>query len=805
MVLVFYTSMALKAVRGRVWAGRFVERWFERKDISQRIGWLGGISFGVGWLGCFLPAYRVGAFGNYWVRVQPAMVFILFASLATLGVLFVARNKLTVQDLNLAPLRLSLPLFMVCLLILGAMFYSGFGVVSTEDFWYGAGVPILGSQLIAAIIGGGLFRYFESQWQSKRVDIWICILIYGLTAYFWVHEPLRRSFFLTGPDPRQLFFPFSDAAIFDTASQFPLIGENFFLFKSVFFERPLYLSFLTYLHLLFGQDYELLMAVQAGVFAILPVLIYLIGRSLDVRAVGFGSAVAALLRGVNSISASSMIDTAGPKMMLTDFPTAIGIALTILFICEWLKEPEQNRHYTIWLGSAIGATLMLRTNALLLLAFVPFYVFFKLSNQRKLWWVGSCLILLGAVAITLPWEIRNLSLGGQLYGPIATKFQNIIKQRYLPTPQPGGSLPQDQKLASMLKQENSHPVSIQYATRSTGQAERPCNGVVCFASNHFLHNLITSILILPTSPVMDDLEHLIKERNPYYWKAGWDGKLQGTAPLFLVLHLFLITSGIALAWRQKRLAGLAPLAILIAYNISNGLARTSGGRYIVPIDWIVPLYYLLGVAYVSAWAGRIVRRPWDIFVTTSGPDVAGLKTTGNLSKTLLVFIIVLGLGGIIPLAENLSPPRYQNVDPLETLAKSQALIQASGMDLRDLDGFLQSPNSSILVGRALYPRFYKMNQGEFSDYLALTAGFPRTTFTLIGPAGDQTVVLPGNVSRDISHTSDVLVLGCEGPVYLDALMVIVLGDHATSYARQPASKLECPLPMPVCNNNSVCQ
>ena len=91
-------------------------------------------------------------------------------------------------------------------------------------------------------------------------------------------------------------------------------------------------------------------------------------------------------------------------MMLTDFPAAIGIALAILFTCEWLKEPERNRHYSVWIGGALGVTLMLRTNALLLLAFIPLYIFFRLSNERKQWLIGSCLIFLGVVAITLPWE-----------------------------------------------------------------------------------------------------------------------------------------------------------------------------------------------------------------------------------------------------------------------------------------------------------------------------------------------------------------------------------------------------------------
>jgi len=125
----------------------------------------------------------------------------------------------------------------------------------------------------------------------------------------------------------------------------------------------------------------------------------------------------------------------------------------------------------------------------------------------------------------------------------------------------------------------------------------------------------------------------------------------------------------------------------------------------------------------------------------------------------------------------------------------------------DLVKFLQSPNASMFIGRALYPRYYKMNQGSFPSafYPYNTLGFPRTAFKVIGPAGEYSVVLPGDVPQYLPHTSDVLVLGCNGQDYFDALIVVVLGDNDLIYTRQPESELQCPLQQPVCNNNSVCQ
>jgi hypothetical protein len=597
-------------------------------------------------------------------------------------------------------------------------------------------------------------------------------------------------------------YPFADSALFDRASQFPLIGQKIVAFNTLFFERPLYLSFLVYLHVLFGQDYKLLMAIQAGVFAFFPVLIYLIGRSLDVRSVGLASAIVVLLRGLNSIAASNLIDTASPKMILTDFPTAMGLALVSLLTCEWLKEPERRRHYPLWIGGSIGLTVMLRTNGLMLLPAIPFVSFFVLRRNWRQWVFTSLMILLGVIAVTLPWEIRNQSLGGRMYGPIVTKFQNVIQQRYPSRAEPSSQVPSGYAFSS-FHLESTALLSILYQ-QDGGPSDLPCNTVPCFATNHFLHNTLTSVLIFPTLPFLDDLRYLIKDRQPY-WQVDWDGSLPGAALFILSLNLFLITMGIARAWREKRIPGLVPLAMFIAYNMSNALARTSGGRYLVPADWILILYYLLGVFHVITWGANALGFSWNLFATDPEPAISGRQNLGT--KVLGACAVLLVLGSLLPLSEMLYLPRYQDLDPQETLAENRPLIEQAGMQLPQLETFLQSPGSELLIGRALYPRSYKMDQGEFvgAFFPYDTLGFPRTAFMLIGPAGERGVVLPGDIPEYLPHTSDVLVLGCQGATNFDALMVIVLNGNKVAYSRQPEAPLQCPVPQPVCDNNSVCQ
>ena len=800
---VFFGFLSIRALRDRAWAERLSERWFGGNRIGRAIAWLAGISFGLGWIGCFLPFYRAGILAVHWSRLRPVMIFILLASAATLTMIYIKRSNFTIQDSKVfKTFRLSLLLFFISMALVGIMLYSGFGVAAAEDYWYGAGVPILASQLSVAILSGILFLQMESSRNLRRFDLAIFLLIYGATAAFWAREPLQRSFLFIGPyAPNRVLYPFADAALFDTASQFALIGQNFLFYNGPYFERVLYVSFLVYLHSLVGQDYGQLMALQAAIFGVFPALIYLVGRSLNMRAIGFTAAIIAMLRGGNSIAASNMIDMANPKMMLTDFPTAIGMALIVFLTIEWLKRPQQKWHYAVWIGGIIGLTIMLRTNTLLLLVFIPLYALLRFLPDWKTWLVSSFCLLLAVFAVTLPWELRNQSLGGQIYSSFFTKFQDVIHRRY--TPPSDTSLPQGGNLSFVSFQQLQIFNSLAQKA-NTLQAAKACNQVACFVPNHFLHNILTSILVLPTSTVLDDLRHTVRESFPY-WDPRWNGEFTSPSLLLFALNIFLIVLGMSVAWRQWRYVGLVPLAMFIFYNISNGFARTSGGRYVVPIDWIVTVYFLIGVFQIIVLAANALGLRWALFTEPIEQNVPGQNRTANdLPRMLVSLAILFGVGALIPLAEHLHAKRYENFDVSKTLAEHETQITRAGLDLQEINNFLQSPNAEISVGRALYPRYYIENEGEVHFYPVIKLGFPRTTFTLIGPKGEQGIILPGEKPRYFPQGVDTIVVGCKEQFYVDALAVIILDEKGSIYTRSPESSLQCPLKQPVCDNNHNC-
>jgi hypothetical protein len=444
---------------------------------------------------------------------------------------------------------------------------------------------------------------------------------------------------------------------------------------------------------------------------------------------------------------------------------------------------------------------MLRTNGLVFLPFVPLFALLKYAPRWRKWLAASALMGLAVIVMTLPWEIRNVARGGTLYGPIVMKFENVIRTRY-PLPS-DSSAPQD-GIGSLLFYQHTSPMTLLASTPDL-QEGQACQTVTCFAPRHFIHNINMSILLLPASPILHDLWHTVKDAYPF-WRADWSGGFTPASLFFFALNVFLLALGIGAVWKERRIPGMVPLAVFIIYNISNAFARTSGGRYIAPADWVIPIYYLAGILFLVGRVAAAARvRLGPVFEADRMESVPTRRRTSPVVMAALILLVLFGAGSLVPLAENLHPPRYADFDFEEALQEHQPQITNAGLTTSQIDKFLQMPGSELLVGRALYPRSYKIRQGEIAFPPYTVMDFPRTGFVIAGPKGSDAVVLPGGVPDYLPHAGDALVIGCREAEYVDALAVILLDGTGTIYTRSPMPELTCPLRQPVCESNNECE
>lgn len=814
---------ALRAWREPSWAER-VKAWL----FSSRVRWaawvIAAIGVLLGWVGVWTPAYRLLQYGPYLERLRPLLVWALLVGLQTFGLLLAwrgggwkgLREELAAQSGALVYSGLTLA---VLLLVWLAVALTGVGLIPDGVHWNDTGVPLLAEQVSLALVLGAAMLLLERRLQSRLgrgADGLLFGLIWVVAAVLWVLQPQPRSFFAPGPyPPNGEYAPFSDAAVYDVTAQYALIGQG--LGNGQHVDKPLYSTLLVGLHLLAGQQYQPVVALQAALLAILPALLYLLGKELHSRTAGVVVAALATGRGMNTITAVQYVLSSSPKLMMSEVPLAVMLVLLALLLVRWLKQPQLKGASLLLAGGVLGLSTLIRHNTWFLLPLVLLLAFAGEAGRWSKRLARPLLVMVMLVISIAPWMWRTVQVtGSPLYfmGPL----QGVVwKQRYAPAlgtpavPAPAAVAPAP--TAAEGAAEAQPPARPADVASSVGGAGRIL-GVLQFISAHFFHNLVAAALILPTTLRYDDLRYTLQQPGSY-WAAEWLGELSPGGGLLLLANLIWLAVGIGFVWKRWRLAGLTPLAIVVGYLAASAVARTSGGRYLVPADWGVYFYFGLGLAQGIAWLAALLG--WGSAVQNGLPAESGCQPTGAAPAAgmarqgLLAALGCLAVGLTIILADGGFPRRYPPSSPADLAAVLQAagLSGVTAWDERQVNEFLRQEPAVILPGRALYPRHYGIDAGEpdaYSFYRGMA--FPRLVFTLIGPQGSNGVILPlpqPPPAGSFPNGADVLVLGCRAPAHVDAVAVLVQGEGGQWLLRSPSAPLRCPLPQPLCDDNRNCR
>ncbi len=759
----------------------------------------------IGWLLAWTPAEYFKSYYYYALRLLPLAGWLSFAC-GTLALFLLASlrgaNLERVRaylDQNRAIWLVSAITLVVIALIawLASLRIVGMNPAE-EDFWYGAGVPVLAWQVLTAILFG-----LGAAWAEKTflhngtketvgrvpVDILVFVIVWAIAAAAWAQAPLLSNFMISRPYPPNFeVYPAADGQSYDIASQYALIGEG--LFNSgemrAYFERPLYAAFLFYLHVIGGQDFAHLLNLQAAIFAVFPALAYLIVRNIHSRAAGITLATLLTLRGVNGLASGGVLESSTQKMFLTDFPAAIGLALILLLAIRWAQQPYRHWHLAGWLGGCVGLGGFVRPHLLFLLPAGMALAIALYFRRKRIAAATTGFLLLAYLTVTLPWIQFNGS-GMSLISMYLWRVEAMFNERFHWT------RPQQQGTQQAWQVASLQTDSFSFETRAKPLME--------FAFDHFLNNLALSPLALPTTLRNLGLRETV-QKTETFWKAYWDGALSPSARVLVPVNLLFIALGIGLAWKRAHFIGLLPLFGMLVYFLINSLVRTSGGRYLVPADWVAILYYVLGLAALleitTAWLGRTVS---PVFIH---PQADGRP---HLLRGVIVLALLAGIGSTIPLTNLLYPKRYEDLDKFQIATKiEQTALVARGSDAAQMRAFLTQEQAVVMEGRALYPRYIGRGFNPLIPFhLLQPKPYGRMTFVLLGAQGHQPVVLIlGDEWFPLPHTADAIILGCQADGFVNAWGVY-LPESGALHLRLPETPLRCPLPEPVCDNNGGCR
>ncbi len=339
-----------------------------------------------------------------------------------------------------------------------------------------------------------------------------------------------------------------------------------------------------------------------------------------------------------------------------------------------------------------------------------------------------------------------------------------------------------------------------------------------FIMNHLMNSVVQSVLALPsTYPMtqsavsylghnslqafwMDCCSLVDYERKIPFWPK-WDGQLPGKSIIPLTTTLFLISIGIGVSWRKERYIGLIPLLCAFSYYFINALVRNSGGRYIIPLNWVAFLYFSIGLVQISLYIVSFfqnkvqrIESPLLYRIENHHRNIYSQK-----KRIVIIAIIIFLIAILLPLLEVIIPQKYDQA----SLNRKQETVfsnnnpNLSSTELNFLEEFLK--NQGLMVqGQALYPRFHKPYQMGSVWRIYYDRPYSHVDFYLSSP-GDRGVVLPLVDSPLIfPHASEILVFGCSQEEDIQALAVVIFTADGTIKDilwRSPFPEYPiCPLP-----------
>jgi hypothetical protein len=603
---------------------------------------LAGLALIVG----LIPSELLGKAGLYFARAR-LFLFVFCLYPAQFSLYWLRARKWNANPVLLRSFVVSLGILAA---LSGFILLSGWGITPDYVHWNPAGSPLTSLQLIMIIWIGllilGLFGSLKARLpvnSGRYFDLLIVLCLFLGAIYFWMNISNPHNDFSTKPvAPYFQAYPSSDAAVHDLGAISILNGSGIW-FRS-FIDKPLYMVFLAFLHLVGGYDYNLLTILHVSVMALMAPGLYFLGKSFHSRMFGFVLAGIVLTRQYNAIVLTNQLYfNVTPRQFMTEVPTLLGLIIFTWLFFLWLRSPDGNGWRAFVVGGILGAVSLVRSNPFLLIPFVPIFLFFFFKLQKKVWITQSLLFLMGCVLVIAPWVVSTRDANGIPY--VLVKFNNIIRTRYKPSSQ----LPIGKELSASSSRDarNLAPLSAGFDLSSISIQTFPG-----FVINNTLHNFVGAFFTLPDSIQIDDQNIQMLVSRPY-WSEGKESVVLSQIP-FLLLNIVLLALGLGWSWKRWKWAGLTPLFVFVVYSLSLGFGRTSGSRYLVPIDWVVNFYYALGLVCIF----QILPRAFYLVLGVGQNETDKVNALPGLASKWMLYggvILVFGLAALIPIAQTMIP------------------------------------------------------------------------------------------------------------------------------------------------------
>ncbi|MEE4193801.1 MAG: glycosyltransferase family 39 protein [Anaerolineae bacterium] len=675
-------------------------------------------------------------------------------------------------------------IFLIALMVAASvwLFIRLTGIGLTEDMlWNEGSVPLLGLQVWLAVAVGTFFwlstekarNIHDNAVGTTRMDIIIFIVIWLLSAVIWSQQPIIQSPLVTPPfPPNEEYYSYADGALYDAGGRYVQLGQGINNLKST--DKPVYIYFLGALQTIVGTDYERVVFLQTIVLATLPALIYAVGKQLHSRSAGVIAAMLMMLLEMNSYQVTREIQVSHAKMLLTELPTALLLVLLTWLVSRYQQQKDNNEKAYLYLslmGSVCALAGFIRGNAYIVVPLLISFLFFS-EKTWKTRIIRPLFVLIGFGLVALPWFLGapdGLNAIPKLETISESRFGNGIDETEpefirveTPVPVEDGiqAPPPDTEKPILPQEQPAVPVLETTPPPATLSENR-----LFIIANQYLHNLVGASLVFPNQLPFVDIKTIV---NSPVWDTGWNGELSIGATILMAINIAIAGLGLASSKEKQRGLRWFPLVLFLTYHLTNGIVRTSGSRYLVPVEWVVILYFSIGLAQLIEWGTH-----WWLNIPLAEQRAIpepSLQKKQTYQPLVITWVVLLLFGLSMPLSDVLANDKltYPSKSEAWDILYQQGLIEA----LQD-QGFItdkiedQVKNNEVVLifhGMTMTPRFLRANQSIQPVYdLYQRRSISRLTFLGIGQV-TAAINLPLEKSpMEFPDHTEFYVIGCADP------------------------------------------
>ena len=559
--------------------------------------------------------------------------------------------------------------------------------------WQGVGVPVTAGWVWLSVAFTAIVLWWVKRFPS-RAGMWLSVGIWALAVGVWMGTSPAYSYFRT-PElpPHDVAYPTSDAAAFDLVSWQGMQGYGYYPTKwyprgNPFYRKVGFIGILTTFHLI-TTDYVFYEWLVVAILALTPVLLFwIVWRGYRWEA-GFLLALLMIGQEYNAIHAGELVHTTSHVRLLMSEPwMRLWLVLLVAVVVVLYRHYHLRGWHAVAMGATLGFAFLVRAETMVLLLGWPFVMWgiSRLSSKNpqisvRQRWTMVVLFIVGVGSVFLPWMGRSVVLSShlppshpayrtpwffwyQINGSLSPEYRNEV----FPTswfPYQNGLLGLGKAMASPL----SRPVTSEHQSNIGNSPSGSYGTMIKGIANLAMRNALASVLALPPTveiaPLADTLNTspFWRTKRLFSFQWGW------SAWLMLAANLGLLAVGLVSLWKDSEEARLLLLTVLFVwgvYLVAVALPRSSGGRYIVPVNWAPLLFYAVGLARVVAWGGAYLRgHEVQRVVFNSGQTLEKIfrapRWWALLSIGLSWWVVALEFGamGWVAYSGQTTPPRWQ--------------------------------------------------------------------------------------------------------------------------------------------------